>query len=119
VTLVRVVHIPSVAQLGSGKPGQTRVFTITIADPAKARELTRAICSLPAARQSGTRCATNFRGGYEITFSAVKTRLPVVSLQAAGCQQLTGAGPARLATSPGFWAAFSQATGIQAPAHGQ
>lgn len=119
VSRVRVAHIPSIAQLDPGKPEQNRVFTITVADPAKARELAHAICSLPAAGHAVARCAVNTGGGYQLMFSATNVRLPVVSIQAAGCQRLTGAGKARLAASTGFWAAFSRATGIKAPAHGR
>ncbi len=117
VSQVRVARIPGVVQLEPGKPGQDRAFTITIADPLKVRELARAVCSLPA-RHAGTRCVMNIGGGYQLSFSAMSVHLPVVTIQSIGCQQLTGAGQARLATSPGFWAVFSRVTGIQAPAHG-
>lgn len=118
VSQVRVTHIPSVTQLDPGKPGTNRVFTITIASPARARVLARAVCALPDVRH-GTRCAMNLDGAYQLTFSVTHVHLPVVVIHAIGCQQVTGAGQARLAASPGFWAAFSRATGIQAPAHGR
>jgi hypothetical protein len=119
VSQVRVARIPSIAQLDPGKPGRSRIFTITIANPAKVRELARAICSLPAAPHAVSRCAVNTGGGYQLAFSAMHARLSLVAIQAAGCQRVTGAGKVRLAASTGFWTTFSQATGIKAPAHGK
>jgi hypothetical protein len=118
VSKVQVAHIPGIAQLDPGKPGQNRVFTITIANPAKARELARAICALPPVRNFAVRCPTNVGGGYHLMFTALSRRLPVVTIEATGCQRVTGTSNVR-AASPRFWTAFSQATGIRAPAHGR
>lgn len=118
VSKVRVVHIPGVAQLDPSKPGMNRAVTITIANPARARTLARAVCALPGARHGGSRCAMNFDGQYQLSFSVTRVRLPVVVIHTVGCQQVTGAGQERLAASPGFWSAFSRATGIPMPAHG-
>lgn len=114
VSSVRVVHVPGVGQIEPNKPGQQHLATITVSDPAKARELARAVCSLPFSRHIAVRCP--FGGGYQLAFTGASRRLPVVGVQAAACGSVIGAGLLRT-TNAGFWAAFARATGIKAFPH--
>jgi len=112
VSRVQVARIPGIAQLEPSKPGQSRVVTITVKDPAKARELARAICALPYAPHGVINCPIDVGGSYQLRFSTPSRRLPLVTVAASGCRSVTGLGRARLALSPRFWAVFARTTGI-------
>jgi hypothetical protein len=119
VRVVRVARIPSLTQLEPAKPLPSKLPELTIADPAKARALARAVCALPPMPRGTFHCPVGFTGGYRIAFAGARGRaLPAVSVQTGGCEQLTGAGPVRWAAhSPAFWSAFEHATGIMAVRH--
>jgi hypothetical protein len=119
VRLVRLARIPSINQLEPSKPLPTRLPEMTIADPAKAIALARAVCALPQMPHQVFNCPIDFGGGYRLAFAgAGGRRLPGVSLQTGGCGQVTGAGPTRwTAHSPAFWSAFGRATGITVMPH--
>lgn len=116
VSRVQVARIPGIAQLDPAKPGQNRVVRLTVTDPAKARELARAVCALPRAPHGVMSCPINVGGSYQLRFSVLRRQLPLVTIAASGCRQVTGVGRVRMALAPRFWAVFTQATGISAPA---
>lgn len=84
-------------------------------DPVKARELARAVCALPRAPHGVMSCPIDVGGSYQLRFWVLRRQLPLVTVAASGCRQVTGAGPARMALTTRFWAVFTQATGISAP----
>jgi len=125
VGVVRVARIPSLSQLGQSKPLPRTVPRITVRDRAKARALARAVCGLPAMPHGVLSCPMNVGGGYQLVFIASGRTLHPVTVEATGCESVTGAGAAHtgaaptrwVARTPGFWTTFAQLTGIRAPAH--
>jgi len=119
VRLVRVARVPSLTQLEPAKPLPTRLPELTIADPAKAAALARAVCALPPMPRGTFHCPMDFSGGYRLAFAGAGGKpLSAVSLQTGGCEQLTGAGPTRwIAHSPAFWSTFGRTTGIPVLRH--
>ena len=81
-------------------PGQ-----VTVASPAGARAVARALCALPPMPRGVFGCPALLVGTtYQLGFTAGGRRLPAVTIEATGCQVVTGVGQARWATtSPGFW----------------
>jgi hypothetical protein len=125
-----VARIPSLSQLGQSKPVPRAVPQITVRDRAKARALASAVCGLPAMPHGVLSCPIDVGGGYRLTFTASGWTLRPVTVEATGCESVTGAGPAQadtarpgagptrwVARTPGFWPRFAQLTGIRAPAH--
>ena len=146
VSAVRVTRIPSLSQLGPSKPLRRVLPRITVRDPGKARALARAVCGLPVMPHGILSCPIDVGGGYRLDFIAAGRALHPVTVEATGCQTVTGAGapagpgqastapassapagtgpastgPTRwVARTPGFWTTFAHLTGIQAPAHSQ
>jgi len=135
VSAVRVARIPSLSQLGQSRPLPRAVPRITVRDPAKARALARAVCGLPAMPHGVLSCPIDVGGGYQLVFTATGRTLHPVTVEATGCQTVTGAGPAPagpvrtgtarsgpaptrwVARTPAFWTTFAHLTGIRAPAH--
>jgi hypothetical protein len=120
VTAVRVIRTPSLAQMGGTKPLGRDIPAIVVADPGKARALARVICSLPTMPHAIWQCPIDVGGGYALEFMSGRWQFPPVTIQASGCEPVTGTGPGRarwVARTPGFWTAFSQLTGVQAAAH--
>ncbi len=115
---VRVTRIPGLPLREPTKAGPvTNVVTITIASPARARILARAVCALPLF-PGGLRCPLNVMGSYQLRFSSAGRRYPVVTLGTSGCEVVTGLGQSRWAgRAPGFWVTFARATGIGSPRH--
>jgi hypothetical protein len=119
VRLVRLARLPSITQLEPAKPLPTKLPELTIADPAKARALARAVCALPQMPHKTFHCPMDFGGGYRLAFAgAGGRRLAAVNIQTGGCYQVTGAGPTRwTARSPAFWSTFGRTTGITVVTH--
>ncbi|HXP19584.1 MAG TPA: hypothetical protein VN840_08050 [Streptosporangiaceae bacterium] len=118
VSRVQIVVIPPLGQLPSQAKGGRRLIKITVTDPAKARTLARAVCDLPDMPKGVFHCPASFGGGYQLTFTAGGRRLPVVNVQAGGCERVTGAGGVRWAArTPGFWAVLGRIAGVRAIAH--
>ena len=120
VSAVRVTRIPWLSQLGRSKPLPGTLPRITVRDPAKARALARAVCGLPAMPRGVLSCPIDTGGGYQLVFTASGRNLHPVTVQATGCEAVTGAGPGPtrwVARTPGFWTTFAHLTGIRVPAH--
>ena len=99
----QVVRVP-VLQVGF--PGQ-----VTVASPAGARAVARALCALPPMPRAVFGCPALLIGTtYQLGFTAGGRRLPPVTIEATGCEVVTGVGPTRWATtSPGFWRVLATA----------
>jgi hypothetical protein len=90
---------------------------VAAANAAAARAVARAVCALPGMPRGVVNCPALLLGtSYELTFSARGLELPAVTIQASGCETVTGAGPVRLATdAAGFWQVLGWAMGLFAP----
>ena len=90
---------------------------VIVANAAAARALARAVCALPGMPRGVVNCPALLLGtSYQLTFSARGLELPVVTVQATGCETVTGAGPVRRATdAAGFWQLLGRTMGLFAP----
>jgi hypothetical protein len=90
---------------------------ITVASPARARAVARALCGLPLMPRGIFNCPNLVAGTtYLLRFTAGGRRLPAVTIEATGCEVVTGIGPARrAATSPGFWRVLGTAAQVRPP----
>jgi hypothetical protein len=104
VNLVPVLEIAFPEQVG-------------VASPARAQAVARALCALPVFPSGVFHCPALFYGTtYLLDFTANGRRLPAVTIEATGCEAVTGVGPARwAATSPGFWRALARAADLSPP----
>ncbi len=105
-------HILRVPQLQIAFPGQ-----VTVATPAQARAVARALCALPLFPRGVIHCPAQLAGTtYLLRFTADGRPLPVVTVEATGCEAVTGVGPSRWAsTSPGFWRVLATAANLSPP----
>ncbi|MGC1285089.1 MAG: hypothetical protein WA895_19290 [Streptosporangiaceae bacterium] len=105
-------HVMRVPQLQVGFPNQ-----VIVATPARARAAARALCGLPSLPRGVFHCPNLTIGStYLLRFTADGRQLPAVSIEATGCEVVTGVGPARWAAkSPGFWRALATAANVSPP----
>jgi hypothetical protein len=88
----------------------------TVISPAHARAVARALCALPATPHGIFNCPALFPGtSYQLHFTADGRALPVVTIQATGCETVTGVGQPRRAISPAFWRVLATAAGLSPP----
>jgi hypothetical protein len=117
VSRVVVTRIPSLSALSAQRP---QPVTVTVSNPARARELATALCRLPALPVGVYQCPLNVLGGYALSFTLAQRRFPLLTVESGGCQAVRGLGRARWAArAPGFWRTLSRATGIAGPLHGR
>jgi hypothetical protein len=90
---------------------------VTVASPAQARAVARALCALPPMPRGIFNCPNLVPGTtYQLRFTAGGRRLPPVTIEATGCEVVTGVGSARsAATTPGFWRVLATAAGLRPP----
>ncbi len=89
---------------------------VTIASPAAARSVARAICALPATPHGTVmNCPADLGVSYRLSFAAGRAGFQVVTISVGGCGQVTGAGPARQATPAAFWTGLARAMGDPHP----
>jgi hypothetical protein len=113
VTGLRIARMRGVAlpAAQNGLPTQA-----TVIGPAQARAVARALCALPAMPHGFISCPALFPGtNYQLWFTAAGRPLPVVTIQATGCETVAGVGPVRRALSPGFWRVLATAAGLSPP----
>jgi hypothetical protein len=105
-------HVARVPQLQIAFPDQ-----VSVATPAHARAVARALCALPAFPRGFMSCPALLAGTtYLLRFTADGRRLPAVTIEATGCEAVTGVGPVRrAATSPGFWRTLATAADVSPP----
>jgi hypothetical protein len=121
VMAVRVVRFGARGQMGGAtKPLRRPVPGITISDPVIVRQLVTVICRLPRMPRGVVNCPADRGGGYVLQFSAPGKRFHAVTLQASGCESVTGTGAGRprwVAKTSAFWQQFAHLAGIASPAH--
>jgi hypothetical protein len=113
VTSLRIVRLPGlrVPEAQTAFPSRT-----TVISPAHARAVARALCALPATPHGIFNCPALFPGtSYQLRFTADGQALPVVTIQATGCEIVTGVGQPRRAVSPAFWRVLATAAGVSPP----
>jgi hypothetical protein len=90
---------------------------VTVASPARARAVARALCALPLMPHGIISCPNLAVGTtYQLRFTADGRRLPAVTIEATGCEVVTGVGSARwVSTSPGFWRGLATAAHLTPP----
>ncbi len=106
-------HVARVPQLQNRVPN-----LVIVATPAEARAVARALCALPLfPRGVIMNCPALLEGTtYLLQFTADGRPLPDVTVEATGCETVTGVGPERWAArSPGFWRTLAVAAGISPP----
>ena len=110
ITRNRAMH--DVPQRQVGFPNQ-----VSVTSPARARAAARALCALPSLPHAVFSCPNLTVGStYLLRFTADGKRLPAVSIEATGCEIITGVGPARWAAkSPGFWRTLATAANLSPP----
>ncbi len=85
-------------QQGAPGPAVQAPKSVSVASAAQARAIARTVCQLPPIRGLQAHCQTSAQGTVLLlTFSTEHGTLPVVTVQAAGCSTVTGAGPVRWA----------------------
>jgi hypothetical protein len=105
-------HVMHVPQLQIGFPEQ-----VVVVSSAHARAVARAICGLPSLPRGVLNCPNLTVGTtYLLRFTADGRRLPAISIEATGCEVITGVGPARWAVkTPGFWRTLATAANLSPP----
>ena len=105
-------HLMRVPQVQGAYPGP-----VTVTTPGDARAVARALCALPLLPHAVFHCPNLTVGTtYLLNFTAAGRRLPAVSIEATGCEVVSGVGPARWAAkSPGFWRTLATAANLSPP----
>lgn len=113
VTSLQIVRIPG-PRVPQAQTAFPRGFAVI--GPAGARAVARALCALPAMPRGIMSCPAQFPGtSYQLRFTAAGRSLPPVTIEATGCDTVTGIGPARQATSARFWRVLATAAGLSPP----
>lgn len=88
------------------------------ADPAAVQAVARALLALPIMPSGVFHCPADLGIVYHLVFYAGSQRLPVVSLDATGCETVQGLGVTRwVARSPGFWRILGEALHLTRPGY--
>ena len=86
---------------------------ITISSPRQAQAVAHALCALPVMPSGVINCPADVGISYRLRFAAGGRRLPPVTVEATGCQQVHGLGRVRwIERSPAFWGVLGTAAGI-------
>jgi len=98
----------------STNPGHfTFPARVTVSAPRQARAVAHALCALPTMPSGTISCPADLGISYGLRFAAGGHRLPPVTVQATGCQRVSGLGRTRwTARSPAFWGVLGAAAGI-------
>ena len=89
---------------------------IAVTNPALIQAVARALCALPVMPRGVFFCPALLLGtSYTLHFAADGRSLPLVIVNPTGCETVTGVGPVRRVSSPGFWAVLSRALGVKTP----
>jgi hypothetical protein len=87
---------------------------VVVTTRSRAEDAARAVCSLPLMPPGIFHCAIDFGVLYRLSFTADGRALRPVTLDAGGCQVVSGLGRVRWAArSPQFWRALGNAAGLR------
>jgi hypothetical protein len=114
VTGLRIVRLPAPSHV----PQEQAAFgeRVALGSPAQARAVARALCALPVMPRGVLNCPALFPGtSYRLTFTAPGRLFAPVTIEATGCETVTGVGQVRRATDPGFWRVLAVAAGVSPP----
>jgi hypothetical protein len=82
----------------------------------QAQAVARAVCALPRMPRGTMACPADWGVSYRLEFATAGRRFGVVTVDASGCQPVSGAGPMRwLVRTHGFWTVLERATGMPGP----
>jgi hypothetical protein len=88
---------------------------IIVTGAGRSQAVARALCALPAMPAGTFGCPADWGIDYRLVFTDGDSELAPVTLDATGCEQVTGLGPVRwTALSPGFWGVLATAADITA-----
>lgn len=105
-------------QRTGGLPGNHTRFAFpareTVSDAAKAQAVAQSVCGLGQQPHTVARvCPADFGINYQLTFAAGSHRFTPVTVNATGCELVSGLGATRsAATSTTFWRTLGTAIGI-------
>jgi len=86
---------------------------VTVTDVHRSQAVAQALCQLPAMPAGVFSCPMDWGINYRLIFTAADNKLAPVTVDATGCQQVTGLGPVRwIVRSPAFWSVLATAAGI-------
>ena len=89
---------------------------VTVTSAAAARAVATAVCALPAQPGGIVNCPNDLGIGYQLRFAAGRHHFHLVTLQATGCEIVSGAGkPRAIAHSTRFWVVLGQALRLHSP----
>lgn len=115
VSRLVVTRVPAIRSVGARHFVFPRQVTVT--DAATARAVARALCALPTMPPGVVSCPAQLLGTtYRLRFSADGRKLPAITVQATGCQTVTGLGPVRRVISGHFWTVLGSALALRSPA---
>lgn len=90
--------------------------SVVVDDTAAVRRVARALCALPPVPDTTISCPADFGISYHLAFSRAGVRFRVVTLDATGCQTVSGLGRRRwIARSPMFWSVLGTAMKLEHP----
>jgi hypothetical protein len=89
---------------------------VAVTNPALIQAVARALCALPDMPPGVYNCPALLLGtAYTLRFAAGDRSLPLVTVNSTGCETVTGVGPVRRVSSPGFWRMLSRVLGVKTP----
>ena len=83
---------------------------VTVVDPSSVQSVAAALCALPAAPSVTHLCPLDLAISYQLWFSSGRSTTSPVTVEAGGCNTVTGLTPERTALgTPGFWSVLGTA----------
>ena len=112
LTVVRLNTIPA------NHPHFSFPATVAVSDATQARTVARALCALQPLPGGAMACPIDLGIAYRLDFAAAARSLPRVTIQAGGCETVSGAGlPLWSMRTPAFWSVLGKAMGLTNPGH--
>jgi hypothetical protein len=91
---------------------------VAVSDAGQALSVARALCALQPEPGGAMSCPADFGVTYRLDFATGGRSLPPVTIDASGCEGVSGTGVARWTVhSPAFWGVLGAAMGLPHPGH--
>jgi hypothetical protein len=88
--------------------------SITVANPAPAQAVAKALCALPPMPSGTINCPNDAGLNYRLSFAAGQRSFPAVTAEASGCTIVNGIGtPRTVMKSAQFWTTLTHAMGVR------